>query len=158
MNFQPQSIPNSLPVNYESLHLPPCFAFLRKPGLPDPLLQNIDLSFRGSVKAFIVYAKGLDLVDGYVTTTRVIPTAFSIKEGLAETIKVNVISTFLLVQILLPKLRSTSESYQVITQVETVTPEAHHLTQIAKVDHDSIIMRSMMLRSSTTHEVGNRPT
>ncbi|KAI0113634.1 putative short-chain dehydrogenase/reductase family protein [Nemania sp. FL0031] len=69
---------------------------------------ELDLASRGSVKAFATRANSLERLDVVVENAGVLTHDFSLAEENEKTITVNVINTFLLAFLLLPKLRSTS--------------------------------------------------
>ncbi|KAJ8132499.1 hypothetical protein O1611_g1121 [Lasiodiplodia mahajangana] len=69
---------------------------------------NSGLGLEASVKAFVARADRLDRLDVVLENAGVLTHDFSIAEDNEKTITVNVINTFLLAFLLLPKLRSTS--------------------------------------------------
>ncbi|KAI0418974.1 putative short-chain dehydrogenase/reductase family protein [Xylaria grammica] len=69
---------------------------------------ELDLASRTSVKAFAARADSLDRLDVVLENAGVLTHDFSMAEDNEKTITVNVINTFLLAFLLLPKLRSTS--------------------------------------------------
>jgi retinol dehydrogenase 12 len=90
---------------------------------------DLDLSSTASVKAFAARAQQLDRLDvlvenaGLLSPATWTPTA----EGTEITVQTNVISTFLLALLLLPKLRETAAKLKTVPHLVIVTSEVHHL-------------------------------
>lgn len=92
---------------------------------------KLDLSDYDSVKAFAERAEGLDRLDAVIENAGVSNSDWSFDEkGEETTIKTNVISTFLLALLLLPKLREAGKKYETKTRLEIVTSEMHHFAKI----------------------------
>jgi retinol dehydrogenase 12 len=72
---------------------------------------DLDLTSYASVKAFAEKAKLLDRLDIVVESAAVFKFEREMKEGNEVTMTVNVISTFLLALLVLPKLRETAVKY-----------------------------------------------
>jgi retinol dehydrogenase 12 len=90
---------------------------------------DLDLLSTASVKAFATRAQQLDRLDvlvenaGLLSPATWTPTA----EGTEITVQTNVISTFLLALLLLPKLRETAAKLKTVPHLVIVTSEVHHL-------------------------------
>jgi retinol dehydrogenase 12 len=69
---------------------------------------ELDLAKYASVKAFVGRAQGLDRLDVVVANAGMYTFDFEMAEDNERTIAVNVVSTFLLGLLLLPKLRETA--------------------------------------------------
>ncbi|KAI0391971.1 putative short-chain dehydrogenase/reductase family protein [Xylariaceae sp. FL0594] len=69
---------------------------------------ELDLASRASVKAFAERAESLERLDVVLENAGLLTHDFDMVEGNERTITVNVINTFLLAFLLLPKIRSTS--------------------------------------------------
>jgi retinol dehydrogenase 12 len=96
---------------------------------------KLDLSDYGSVKDFAQKAKSLDRLDAVIENAGVSNDDWTFDGEDEQTIKVNVISTFLLAILLLPKLRETAERHATSTHLEIVTSEMHHFAQIKAEDN-----------------------
>ncbi|KAI1427425.1 putative short-chain dehydrogenase/reductase family protein [Xylaria sp. FL1777] len=72
---------------------------------------ELDLESRASVQAFATRADSLDRLDVVVQNAGVLTHDFTLVEGNEKDITVNVINTFFLAFLLLPKLRSTSVQF-----------------------------------------------
>lgn len=82
---------------------------------------NLDMASYGSVKAFAARAtKELDRIDVLCENAGVAKSKFTLAENSETSIVVNVISTFLLLLLLLPKLRETGSTFGALP-VATIT-------------------------------------
>lgn len=95
---------------------------------------ELDVSSNASVKAFAKRVEDLDRLDIVVENAGVMNNSFKSAEGHEQVIKVNVIGTFLLALLLLPKLRETARRHAVKTHLEVVTSEVHHLATIPEAE------------------------
>ncbi|KAK9366909.1 short-chain dehydrogenase/ reductase [Lipomyces kononenkoae] len=92
---------------------------------------ELDLSSYASVKAFAERAYKLDRIDVLLENAGINSTDFSLAEGHERTITVNVISTFLLGLLLLPKLRATkNQGFNAWPHWSIVTSEVHAFTNL----------------------------
>lgn len=87
----------------------------------------LDQTSSESVKTFAKQAQSLDRIDVLVANAGIQTPDFKIDEDHESTIKVNVISTFLLALLLLPKMRETAGKYQSTPHLEIVSSEVHHI-------------------------------
>ena len=90
----------------------------------------LDLSSYDSVKAFARKAEELKRLDAVVESAGKATETFSRAEGQESTITTNVISTFLLALLLLPKLKQTAQKQNVTPRLSIVTSEVHNFTEI----------------------------
>jgi retinol dehydrogenase 12 len=86
---------------------------------------DLDLTSYASVKAFAEKVNGLERLDVVVENAAVFKFDRELKEGNESTVTVNVISTFLLGLLVLPKLRETGVKYNT-TPVLTFTGSFTH--------------------------------
>jgi retinol dehydrogenase-12 len=86
---------------------------------------QLDLADYDSVKKFAAKANKLDRLDVLLNNAGVSTQNWTVSDGEEITIKVNVISTFLLSFLVLPKLRETAKKYQVTPHLTIVTSEVH---------------------------------
>jgi len=87
----------------------------------------LDLSSYDSVKAFCTRAKSLERLDIVIENAGIATPTYEDFEGCESTITVNVLSTFLMVFLLLPKLKETAERFNVIPRLTIVTSDAHQM-------------------------------
>jgi retinol dehydrogenase-12 len=89
---------------------------------------DLDLSSTASVKAFATRAQLLDRLDVLVENAGLLSpaTCTLTAEGAEITVQTNVISTFLLALLLLPKLRETAAMLKTVPHLVIVTSEMHH--------------------------------
>lgn len=85
----------------------------------------LDLSSYDSVLAFADRAKKLPRIDVLLENAGIAAGSYSTAEGHERTITVNVISTFLLALLLVPKMKETSKKHNVQPRVAIVSSEVH---------------------------------
>ncbi|ATZ53833.1 hypothetical protein BCIN_09g06040 [Botrytis cinerea B05.10] len=96
---------------------------------PDTLeVWNLDLCSQSSVREFAHRANALPRLDVLVSNAGIYVFDFEVAEENEETICVNVINTFLLALLLLPKLRETSIEYDTRGVMTFTGSFVHHLT------------------------------
>ncbi|KAF7889479.1 uncharacterized protein EAF02_001894 [Botrytis sinoallii] len=96
---------------------------------PDILeVWNLDLCSQSSVKEFAHRANALPRLDILVSNAGIYVFDFKIAEGNEETICVNVVNTFLLALLLLPKLRETSIEFDTRGVMTFTGSFVHQLT------------------------------
>jgi retinol dehydrogenase-12 len=86
---------------------------------------EVDLSSYASVKAFCGKVAELDRVDAIVENAGVATPIFELVEGMEKTITVNVISTFLMALLVLPKLRESAMKYNMVPKLTIVASDAY---------------------------------
>jgi NAD(P)-dependent dehydrogenase (short-subunit alcohol dehydrogenase family) len=89
----------------------------------------LDLSSYGSVKAFAERASKLQRIDVLLENAGIAAGGYSQAEGHERTITVNVISTFLLALLLLPKLKATASQFNTSPRLTIVSSEVHGWTK-----------------------------
>lgn len=99
----------------------------------------LDLADYASVKAFAARAsKDLDRIDVLCENAGIMTGQKRMAEGHEATITVNVISTFLLALLMLPKLKATAQKLNRQTTLSIVTSETHLWTTFPEQHADSI--------------------
>jgi len=94
-----------------------------KPGIAD--VWALDLSNYDSVKAFAARATSeLDRIDAVIENAAVALSDRTKTEGHLQSVTVNVLSTFLLAVLLLPKLKQTAEKFGVVPHLAIVGSRA----------------------------------
>jgi retinol dehydrogenase-12 len=86
---------------------------------------QVDLGSYESVKEFCARVQKLDRLDAVVENAGIATPHFQLLEGMESTITVNVISTFLMALLLLPKLRADAVKYNTIPRITIVSSDAH---------------------------------
>lgn len=90
---------------------------------------QLDLSSYESTKAFANRAEGLKRLDIVLENAGVAKGQYSVSEDNESTITTNVVSTFLLGLMLLPKLRESGKTYNITPRLSIVTSEVHGWTK-----------------------------
>jgi retinol dehydrogenase-12 len=96
-------------------------------------LQNYD-----SVKAFAKRAQGLSRLDVLTENAGIVTSQWRVAEGNESTITTNVISTFLLALLLLPKMRETSTTFNTNPTLSIVSSDAHTFTSLEEQKQKNI--------------------
>ncbi|RDI85896.1 hypothetical protein Vi05172_g4148 [Venturia inaequalis] len=89
----------------------------------------LDLASFDSVKEFCKRIEDIDRVDIFIANAGIATPKFGFVEGFESTITVNVISTFLLVILLIPKMKESSQKFDAKSRVVVVTSDAHHMAK-----------------------------
>jgi len=101
----------------------------------------LDLSSYESVKEFVKKAESLKRLDVVLENAGVVPSGFSLAEDNESTITVNVVSTFLLALMILPKLRETATKYNVTPRLTIVSSEVHGFTTLPEKSSPEIFAK-----------------
>lgn len=88
-------------------------------------MWHLDLGSYESVKGFAKKAEGLDRLDAVVENAGIATTEWSVMEDNESTITTNVVSTFLLGLLLLPKLRESGRKFNFTPHLAVVCSEVH---------------------------------
>lgn len=86
---------------------------------------QVDLSSYESVKQFAARAQGLERLDAVVENAGIATRIYRVEEDNEATITTNVVSTFLMALLLLPKLRETASRFNVTPHLSVVSSEVH---------------------------------
>ncbi|KAK8194939.1 hypothetical protein HDK77DRAFT_388235 [Phyllosticta capitalensis] len=105
--------------------------------LSDPNVVEVwqlDLCSYDNVRAFAERASSLPRLDALICNAGIATTQFKLAEGHETTITTNVISTFLLALLLLPKLRETAHETGQLAHLEIVSSLVHFFTDFPERD------------------------
>ncbi|KAF2482889.1 short-chain dehydrogenase/reductase [Neohortaea acidophila] len=114
---------------------------LASTGVPPHTLEvwSLDLADYGSVKRFAKRAESeLQRIDILLENAGIATDKFALSEGHERTVTVNVVSTFLLAFLLLPKLKETAKKFAVKPRLSIVSSEVHAWTKFAEWKQPSI--------------------
>ena len=89
---------------------------------------QLDLASYESVKDFARKVQTLDRLDALVENAGIATTKYSVLEDNESTITTNVVSTFLLALLLLPKLRESGQKFNITPHLVIVCSEVHAWT------------------------------
>lgn len=98
-----------------------------KPGVVE--VWNLDLTSYDSVKAFANEVEKLPRVDAIIENAGIQTQVFKLAENHERTITTNVVSTFLLALLLLPKLRKSAVKFNITPVLNIVTSEVHYFAK-----------------------------
>lgn len=99
---------------------------------------HLDLSKYDSVIRFAERAKNLPRLDVIVENAAIVTLTFRKAEEDESTMTTNVISTFLLALLILPKLRETARRYGVQTHLVVVSSDAHKFVTFPEGKSDRV--------------------
>jgi retinol dehydrogenase-12 len=101
---------------------------------PESSIQvwELDLHSFESIKRFADRAKGLERLDAVLENAGIVTKYFTLVEGYENTIMTNVISTFLLALLVLPKLRETAELVGRDTHLAVVASDLHFMARFVE--------------------------
>ena len=102
---------------------------------------SLDLSSYESVKEFVKKAESLKRLDVVLENAGIVASSFSMAEDNESTITVNVVSTFLLALMILPKLRETATKYNVVPRLTIVSSEVHGFTSLPEKSSPEIFAK-----------------
>jgi retinol dehydrogenase-12 len=83
------------------------------------------------VKAFCKRAESLDRIDILIANAGIATPKFELVEGFESTITVNVIATFLMIMLLVPKMKESREKFGTKARIVVVTSDAHHMSVVS---------------------------
>lgn len=92
---------------------------------------DLDLSSYDNVKAFGERVKTLDRLDAIIENAGINSPQWSTAEDNESTITVNVVSTFLLALLVLPKLQETARKYNIVPNLTIVSSDVHYMTSVS---------------------------
>lgn len=93
---------------------------------------QLDLSSYESTKQFAKKAETLKRLDAVVENAGVARDQYSVEEDNESTITTNVVSTFLLGLMLLPKLRESGKTYNITPHLAIVSSEVHFWSNLSE--------------------------
>ncbi|KAK5936834.1 hypothetical protein PMZ80_010953 [Knufia obscura] len=99
---------------------------------------QLDLGSFESVKDFAKRASALPRIDVLLENAGIAAEKFQLMEGHESTVTVNVISTFLLAFLMVPKLKEVSKQYNIQPRLVIVSSEVHGYTDLPERKADKI--------------------
>ncbi|KAI9047330.1 hypothetical protein LZ554_008777 [Drepanopeziza brunnea f. sp. 'monogermtubi'] len=99
----------------------------------------VDLGSYESVKEFADKAASLERLDVLLENAGIATFSYTELEGMESTITVNVLSTFLMALLLLPKLRADASKYNFTPRLVIVSSEAHEQARFVEQDAPTIL-------------------
>lgn len=95
-------------------------------------IMEVDLSNFNSVKQFATKVNSLDRLDVLLENAGIQTTKWEIQEDDESTITVNVVSTFLMALMILPKLQESAKKFNITPRLCIVASEVHFMTNLDK--------------------------
>jgi retinol dehydrogenase-12 len=99
---------------------------------------ELDLQSYESVTAFAAKADQLKRLDGVLENAGIRTTKFNLVGGHESTITTNVISTFLLALLILPKLKESASKFNIQPRLTIVSSELHFLAKFPEQHSEDI--------------------
>jgi len=91
---------------------------------------NLDLQNYDNVKAFAERVQTLKRLDAIIENAGISTMTYTEVAGNESTITVNVVSTFLLALLVLPKLQETAKLYNVVPTLTIISSDVHYFTSV----------------------------
>ncbi|KAF3063490.1 Retinol dehydrogenase 11 [Daldinia childiae] len=112
---------------------------LNSTGRPEFSIEvwPIDMDSYDSVKSFANRTSQLPRLDGVLANAGVMTSNFSLSEHNEKNLNVNVISTFLLYLLLLPKMRESSQNTGHVCRYAIPNSALHYIAPLAELDPNS---------------------
>ncbi|OKP11739.1 Short-chain dehydrogenase TIC 32, chloroplastic [Penicillium subrubescens] len=95
---------------------------------------ELDMDSYASVKKFATRVETLPRLDALLANAGLATTTFNLSEDNEKTITVNVVGTFLLILLLLPKLRESASKFDICPRVSIVNSALHYIAPLAEID------------------------
>ena len=97
-------------------------------------IWHLDMDQYSSVKEFAARASNLPRLDALVPNAGLATTEFNLSEENERTITVNVVSTFLLILLLVPKLRESARKFGITPRVTVPNSALHYIVPMRELD------------------------
>jgi NAD(P)-dependent dehydrogenase (short-subunit alcohol dehydrogenase family) len=114
----------------------------------------LDMDSYDSVKAFASRASSLPRLDCVLANAGVMTAIFSVTEDNEKTITTNVVSTFLLALLLLPKLQQSAEQFGIVPRIVIPNSALHYTAPLKELDIEGEIFAR--LNGQKTADMGSR--
>jgi retinol dehydrogenase 12 len=113
---------------------------LRSTNRPSSSIEVWELNLQSydSVKAFVAKANQLDRIDGLLENAGIMTKHFKMVEGHESTITTNVVSTFLLALLILPKLKESALKFNIRPRITVVSSDLHFMAKFPERYSDDI--------------------
>ena len=98
----------------------------------------LDLGSYESVKAFAAKVQTLPRLDAIVENAGINAVEFRMAEDNESTVTVNVVSTFLLALMVLPKLRESAQKFNIVPRLAIVASEVHAFSKLPEAKKPSM--------------------
>lgn len=97
---------------------------------------ELDMDSYGSVQSFAARVAELSRLDAFLANAGLATNTFSLAEYNERTITVNVVSTFLLIALLMPKLRESASKFGIVPRISIVNSALHYIAPLKEIDVD----------------------
>jgi retinol dehydrogenase-12 len=99
---------------------------------------ELDLQSPASIKSFVTKASKLERIDGMLENAGMMTGVFKLVGGYESTLMTNVIGTFLLALLILPKLKETASKFNTQPRLSIVTSDLHFLANFPERYSDDV--------------------
>lgn len=118
-------------------------------------IWDIDMDSYASIKKFATRASSLPRIDGVLANAGVMTSQFSLSEGLEKQLNVNVVSTFLLYILLLPKLRDSARATGNPCRFSIPNSALHYMAPVTELADRSKGLMGRLSNPDTAIMAGN---
>lgn len=103
---------------------------------PNSLIEiwDLDMDSYASIKSFATRASQLPRLDGVLANAGMMTTKPSLSESIEKTLNVNVVSTFYLYLLLLPKMRASGQATGNLCRFTIPNSALHYIAPLAELD------------------------
>ncbi|CRG92459.1 hypothetical protein PISL3812_09519 [Talaromyces islandicus] len=122
----------------------------RGPGVLE--VHALDMESSASVEAFAAKMNTLSRIDVLLLNAGKVTQEFYLAEGNESTITVNVVNTFLLAFLMLPKLRQVASEFAVLPRIVVVSSDRHVETNLAEWKTDNTFVTLNDPKTAKMHE------
>ncbi|KAJ5824128.1 Short-chain dehydrogenase/reductase SDR [Penicillium robsamsonii] len=111
----------------------------------------LDMDSYVSVKSFASRAAALPRLDALLANAGLLSNTFSLSEEDERTITVNVVSTFLLIALLIPKLRESASNFNITPCITIPNSALHYIASLEQLDpqNEGGIFKSLNNKEAT---------
>jgi NAD(P)-dependent dehydrogenase (short-subunit alcohol dehydrogenase family) len=112
----------------------------------------LDMDSYASVKAFASRAEALPRLDALLANAGLATNTFSVSEEDERTITVNVVSTFLLIALLVPKLQESASKLNITPRITIPNSALHYVAPVAELDpkHEGGVFECLNNKETTS--------
>ncbi|KAF2502980.1 NAD(P)-binding protein [Lophium mytilinum] len=132
---------------------------LKLTGQPDSSIEvwPIDMDSWDSIKTFAARASQLPRLDGVLANAGIMTDHFGLSENNEKTLNVNVISTFLLYLLLLPKMRESGKQTGHVCRFVIPNSALHYMAPLAELEPSDRSIISRLNDSEKANMAGRYP-
>lgn len=132
---------------------------IKSTGRPESSIEvwPIDMDSYDSIKVFATRASQLPRLDGVLANAGIMTSRFGLSENNEKSLNVNVISTFLLYLLLLPKMRDSGKQTGHVCRFAIPNSALHYMAPLAELEPDNQSIINRLNDSEKANMAGRYP-